>query len=1088
MVSSSHLPSSSRVPLASALLSLWAALDAVASEPLCSYRSLHAHELAVHTRRPFRIDCSAAVANATASVDWGLPSDCALTDAAAQPAEPSTIDVACSTPGLKAFRAGTAPSSGGEVLQTQVSVSRTNLCHDWFIAQEEGGGAAAAAASGLRGERVVLRAWLYSFPSASVEEQTGTACHPSTASQHLTREFQHLGERPRLKASAGQSFSDVSVSWDQERTCWRISLTVDAAIHRHRVQLVGQHIGVLDCHTRPRAAVLSVASHAGAGSASSTTMLTAVEGATDWRAVGCRATGQQPPAVTSLAAAATSGLDAYTGGELLLHAPRTSSTGYDWCGSCGVAAMLLLQSSTGSVTAAGILLARAAGETARVLTLPPAIRSAAVNDASDGGCDVVLTRHRQWALPVSELDDGAAVLIVACGQKVYSWANDSWTSVAPWTQSETAPRWTAHVQTLSSCVSFAAWSKAAPVVLWTDEWVAEDSVSELPLYFASGSTAGWQHVPELLTFAVACFSDAGDANAEQWSVQSSTVLEGVPHVIVLLQRSDSNSTRNLFIYDQADRSWTQGAAIEVNTGSNGQSCEMGMVGTGTGTSELYVWDSHLWYSPDGGLYMHEVSLLQADGRPPAQQQCIRTLVTSEDGQVAAVTANQTVYWGYIGFPHLVEVSVLEDDARTIVSFDMLGQLIARRLSQLSEDVTALAADASGGLTQTRVHFQSRPIPHNPAVSDTTGLHACPYQHLTSDLPPVIYLDKGESISATVTVDGAATGGGAAQAPQLAVSSSDFGGQKVHLRIKESFAAVGLASIGATYVTVSAPKDSRSHESEGGFAFATVTVRVSTSSLHCPADVVSPMGVNVGCPPGRTIRVIHDATECDQQQEPSEADRASAEEWRDHSSPYIDHTAAAGGASTSATGSSSCTQQMYHGTAPWRPRVVLYDFETALEDVTVDYIVFERTGRTDYMFNATEAQAGCAAIAQTAATLYSGEAFYTPCFDPAGGMPTAATDDSASQLYEIMNASGVNALKFTTPGGNGRFTFGLRVVDPTFSHCALETTFLVDVYGAPIDGGTSLVIALTTVGVITCSLFASFVCFRRQSEGCRVGVM
>ena len=420
------LPSTWRWPL----FSLWAALGALATVEataarLCSYRSLHAHELAIHTLRPFRVDCSSAVANATTGVDWALPSGCALVDAAAQLGELSVIDVTCSTPGLKTFRAG----SGGEVVQTQVSVSRTNLCHDWFIAQEESAGvAAAAAASGLRGERVVLRAWLYSFPSASLSEQTGTACHPSTASQQLTREFQRLGERPRLKASAGESFSNVVVSWDEERSCWRIELTVDAAIHRHHVHLVGQHIGVLDCHTRPRGAVLTVASHAGAGGASSMTRLAAVEGATDWQAVGCRATGQQPPAVTSLAAGATSSLDAYTGGDLLLHVPRTSSTGYDWCGSCGVAAMLLLQSPAGSVTAEGILLARSAGETARVLTLPPATRSTDVTD-----CDIVLTRHRQWALPMSALDDGAAVLIVACGQQVYSWANDSWTSVAPWT-------------------------------------------------------------------------------------------------------------------------------------------------------------------------------------------------------------------------------------------------------------------------------------------------------------------------------------------------------------------------------------------------------------------------------------------------------------------------------------------------------------------------------------------------------------------------------------------------------------------------------------------------------------------------------
>ena len=628
------------------------------------------------------------------------------------------------------------------------------------------------------------------------------------------------------------------------------------------------------------------------------------------------------------------------------------------------------------------------------------------------------------------------------------------------------------------------------MVLWTDEWIAGDSGSELPLYFTTGSgeQAGWQLVPDLLTFAVARFSDAGDANSKQWSVQSTTVLEGVPHVIVLLQRADSNSTRHLFIFDQAGQSWTQGAAIEVNTDSDGQSCEMGMVGTGTGTSELYVWDSHLWYSPDGGLYMHQVSLLQADGSLQAPE-CIRTLITSEDGQVAVVTADRTLYWGYIGFPYLAEISVLEDDGRTIVSFDMLGQLIARRLSHLSEDVTGVAADTSSGLTSTRVHFHSLPMPHKPAVSDTTGLHACPYQHLTSDLPPTVYLDKGESISATVTVDGGAIGGNAAQAPQLAISSSDFSGQKVHLEINETFTAVGFASLGTTDVTVSASRDFRSHTSADGFEFATVSIRVATSSLHCPADVVSTTGVNVGCPPGRTIRVIHEETECDQQQEPSAADRASAEEWRDESSPYyIDHVSAAGGASMGTTGRNSCAQRMYHGSAPWRPRVVLYDFETPLEDVTVDYIVFERTGRSDYMFNASEAQAGCAATAQTAATLYSGEASYAPCFDPAGGTSTVATDESTSQLYEILNASGVNALKFTTPGGNGRFTFGLRVVDPTFSHCMLETTFLVDVYGAPIDGSTSLAITLTTVGAIACSLVASFVCFRRQADGLRGSVM
>ena len=77
-------------------------------------------------------------------------------------------------------------------------------------------------------------------------------------------------------------------------------------------------------------------------------------------------------------------------------------------------------------------------------------------------------------------------------------------------------------------------------------------------------------------------------------------------------------------------------------------------------------------------------------------------------------------------------------------------------------------------------------------------------------------------------------------------------------------------------------------------------------------------------------------------------------------------------------------------------------------------------------------------------------------------------ERASQLYEVLSAGGVNALRFPTPGGNGRFEFGVslssslslslylslsltvcvlqvRVVDPSFSHCNLETTFTVHVY-------------------------------------------
>jgi hypothetical protein len=413
---------------------------------------------------------------------------------------------------------------------------------------------------------------------------------------------------------------------------------------------------------------------------------------------------------------------------------------------------------------------------------------------------------------------------------------------------------------------------------------------------------------------------------------------------------------------------------------------------------------------------------------------------------------------------------------------------------------------NGELTQTRVHFSSRLVARDRVRTDAvTGLHACPYRHLTSDLPAAVYLDKGESVDASITVDSTIPGtpaatvamgnpAGAVAVPRLSVSSSNFDGAQVQLSVNETdtlLRQVGM--VGTTEVTVSAPRQhttattTRSTRGGDGFAFATVTVRVGTSSLQCNADVVSTMGVNIGCPPGRSIRVVHQVNCEQQQQELSETDRESAETWRDAGSPYTQAAGVGGSADTDLLGDAGagagCAQRLYHGSAPWRPRVVLYDWDTAKEDVTADYVVFERTGRTDYTFNATEAQAGCTRPAQTTEAVYRGEP-YVPC---SGHGDAAETTESASQLYEVLSAGGVNALQFTTPGGNGRFVFGLRVVDPTYSHCALETTFLVDVYGAPIDGSTSLAITLSTIGVIVCSLAVSFVCFRR-SEGWRAGAV
>lgn len=1086
----------------------------------CSYRSFHAHELAVHTHRTFRVDCSSATL--PSSTTWSMPSGCV----AIEPVLPSAIDVTCSTPGLKVFQVADSSSenaSNATRAQLKIRVTNTNLCHDWFIAQVSDTVVDQSLDQAVG--RVFLRAWLYTYPTASPEEQSGSACHPSTSSQHLTREFHRLGERPRIQTDSDKSVSAVRIGWDEDRSCWTIELAVEVAIHRHYVRLGGQHIGVLGCHARPRAAVLSVSENA--RNTRATVSLSAVQGATHWAAVGCGTAGSQPPTITAVAGAPTSTLDTIAGGSVLLGTSDFLNVAFDRCGAFGIATTLLLEDHDGTTWPEAILLAPSAAEPTRVLTLPQETRSIPLEASSGTGCEVVLVHPHGWNVLEDELDHATSILIVVCGQQILVWANDTWTRAGPSDFEEepaATPSWNAHVRALSSCASFQAWNTPTRIVLWTDEPVTAGGDSELPLYTTSadGKQPAWQQIIALRAFADAHVDIPARNLSATWTVQSAAVMESVPNLIVLLRLNISSArstSSHLFVFDRARSTWTASSVADAADNLTECNCTMQVAGTSAGTPELYMWGKNLWYSPDGGVNFHRTILLQADGTRLSDKEpsalpsdsctsaCIRSVITSEDGQVVARTyeaEGDRMYWGYVGFPYLVDIgkvppasalssisSSASPSPNSIINFDLLGQLVVQRLSHLSRHSNH-DPNEDGWLQQTRMHFDSQLVPHDLIRTSETGLHPCPYSHVSSNLPNVVYLDKGESVNARVTVYRGANRCTSpattsitepAEVPQLSVSSSDFRNEIVLLSIAENETVAESNLLSSTEVTVSAPRYARRHhpESKSKFDFAAVSAKVSTSSLHCNSDVVSTMAVNVGCPPGRTIRVTfgnEDDPNCDDLPELTEDDLASAEAWRDSTSAYIDAQLPQDSDNRHvADPTVGCARRMYHGSAPWRPRVMLYEWETLIADVTADYIVFERTGRTDYTFNTTEVQAGCISPAQRTESLYHGET-YAPCYQ--GDSSEGEVKESADQLYEILSEGGINALRFTTPGGNGRFEFGLRVVDPSFSHCTLETTFVVDVYGAPIDGRTSLAITLTTIGAISCGLIGSFVCFRRQS--------
>lgn len=138
------------------------ALAAAAQSPTtCSYKSLHADELAFHAQRAVRVDCSAAApagAAQSAAVQWSLPGDCSLADPAVQLNSSLVHEIVCAAPGPKTFRVVHLSDDGtASEAMARLSMSRSNLCYDWYITQmSDAGGGEPSAADELaqRGSRV----------------------------------------------------------------------------------------------------------------------------------------------------------------------------------------------------------------------------------------------------------------------------------------------------------------------------------------------------------------------------------------------------------------------------------------------------------------------------------------------------------------------------------------------------------------------------------------------------------------------------------------------------------------------------------------------------------------------------------------------------------------------------------------------------------------------------------------------------------------------------------------------------------------------------------------------------------------------
>ncbi|CAM5143789.1 unnamed protein product [Natator depressus] len=171
----------------------------------------------------------------------------------------------------------------------------------------------------------------------------------------------------------------------------------------------------------------------------------------------------------------------------------------------------------------------------------------------------------------------------------------------------------------------------------------------------------------------------------------------------------------------------------------------------------------------------------------------------------------------------------------------------------------------------------------------------------------------------------------------------------------------------------------------------------------------------------------------------------------------------------------------HYAIPFHPDIALYSGSTFVKTVEANFILWEVHGRNDYSYNSSMKQVGCLREAQTWISMLKGHENstldeiwgpqnYRSCFESELGRL-----GDLNQLYPILNHSGYNSLIWPTEY-SGIYVFRVKIVDPNFSFCDLNTVFAVRTYGiveSPNIGkvaGFSVLILSIFGGILVISYF------------------
>ncbi|XP_066026029.1 cation channel sperm-associated auxiliary subunit epsilon-like [Pocillopora verrucosa] len=348
--------------------------------------------------------------------------------------------------------------------------------------------------------------------------------------------------------------------------------------------------------------------------------------------------------------------------------------------------------------------------------------------------------------------------------------------------------------------------------------------------------------------------------------------------------------------------------------------------------------------------------------------------------------------------------------------------------------------AASGKTLSLLSFAHIILTFNPAMAK------CPkHEVLLHNFKPTYFLDKGETIKAWAMLIPEPW-----EDNRLIGSLSNTEHLTFSLASQESFSDTHGIGVISRNVTVSLKERKRRNEGHNHASEEGINVLFGVEAFsedHSCATLKAETNVTIGCPSNRRIIPRGKPTRCGSFKNFSYVVSSGQQRKISHENDEVsDKTVVYDLLKL------GCPLSV-QSSEPFKPIIDVYDGETFVKEVDVNFVLWEQHGRAGYKYSKTMKEVGCVREAQSwekminsmkggsIESAWSKENYQT-CFQESADGSISA--NNLYERYEILNSSGAASHIVWTDVGT--FVFLLKVLDPEFSFCNLTVEFGVQVHG------------------------------------------